>query len=152
MATLKVGDKEYQIPEMNFAAIERAWPYIEEATEVLHPMKGPSAGLAVFAAALMEKEDFDPKEFGIEDDKIPEYRIHEGVTRYLKKQVRAKDIPHVKDMLLELLKEAGIEFKDSEEGEAAGAPAEVMSPSPETAPDTLPSSSPQDVKEEAGTE
>jgi hypothetical protein len=61
----------------------------------------------------------------------------------------------VKDGLLEILKEAGLEVTEGEAmavlAAALGVTPEEQSPSTETAPDTSPSSSLPDVKEEAGT-
>ena len=162
MAKLKIGGESYTVPEMNFIAIELAWPYIEEATNTLDPMKGPAAALYVIAAALMEADDFDPARFGISPTRPDRFNagvevpkdaevILSEIVYFFKKKLRATEIPAVRDCMFDILREAGMEPEDPASGEAEAVP-EAASPSPVTAPDTSLSSSPLELKEEAGTE
>lgn len=163
MAKITIGGNDYSLPEMNFIAVERAWPFIEQAMATVHPMQGTSAALAVIAATLMEGPGFDPASFGIEANEqdaetgFPRPRdedaIHQDLTKALKRRLKANEIGMVKVCLFEILEEAGFEMKDPGSGEALAALGmEMMSPSPVTAQDMLPSSSQPDAKEEAGTE
>lgn len=163
MAKITIGGNEYVIPEMNFIAVERAWPYVELAMETVHPMHGASAALSVIAATMMEGPDFDPASFGIETHEPDaetgiararsEDAIFQDLNRTLKRRLKASEIGAVKLCLFEILQEAGFEMKDPASGEALAALGmQMMSPSPVTAVDTSPSSSQPDAKEEAGTE
>jgi len=151
MAKVRIGGEDYTIPEMNFLAVERAWPFIEEAMISQHPMKGPSAALRIVAAGLMEKEDFDPLKFGFPEDgdKDDEDLIFSSVTRFLKKQLKAKEIVEARKAVEQIIEEAGLQPAEGEEGAVPGL--ETTSHSTETAVDTSQSSLPQDAKEEAGT-
>lgn len=154
MAIIQIGGKNYVLPEMNFLAIERAWPYVVQATETLDPLTGPSAALAVFAAALMEADDFKLSDYGIPEDTTGDARIHGAVTRYLKKQLKGSELVHVKETMFDLLKEAGLEVTEGEATAALAAaletPAEEATVSLETVVDTSPSSSQPESREEAG--
>jgi len=163
MAKITIGGNEYSIPEMNFIAVERAWPFIEQAMTTVHPMHGTSAALSVIAAGLMEGPGFDPASFGIEANEqdaetgLPRPRtedaIFEELTKTLKRRLKANEIGMVKVCLFEVLAEAGFEMKDPASGEALAAlGTEMMSSSPVTAVDISPSLSQPDAKEEAGTE
>lgn len=163
MAKITIGGNEYVIPEMNFIAVERAWPYIEEAMTTVHPMHGTSAALAVIAATLMEGPEFDPASLGVETTEqdaetgFPRPRseilVHEDLTRTLKRRLKASEVGAVKVCLFDILDEAGFEMKDPASGEALAALGmQMMSPSTATAQNTSPSSSQPDAKEEAGTE
>lgn len=152
MAQITVGGVEYQLPEMNFLAIERAWPFVVEATEALDPMKGISSALAVFAAALMEADDFDKATYNVPEDVVTDFGIHNGVTRFLKKKLKGTEMPIVKDTMFQILKEGGLEITEGEMMQSlVDQVTEPESPSLETAPDTSLSSLPQDAKEETGT-
>jgi hypothetical protein len=161
MAKITIGGVEYTIPEMNFLAIERAWPYVVEATESQDPMKGPSAALGVFASAIMEAEDFDPTVFGLRGKPelgdtlatpLSDEEIHKGVTHFFKKKLKGVELSRVKDTMLQVLKEAGLEVT---EGELTKSPLEALQEAitdlPETAPPTSQSLSPPASREEAGT-
>ena len=153
MAKITVGGKEYYIPEMNFLAVERAWPYVLEATTALDPIAGASAALSVIASGLMEADNFNPAEFGIEA--TTDKGIHESLSYYLKKNLKAAEIVEVKNTMFEILVEAGLEVTEGEARAALTAALETDQADPtdlpETAPDTLSSSSQPDAKEEAGT-
>lgn len=153
MANITIGGNEYDIPEMNFLAVELAWPHVLEATNVLDPVRGTSAALAVIAAAIQQADYFDPANFNIEVKGDRE--IHQAFSYYLKKQLKATEIGRVKETMFEILKEAGLEVTEGEAVAALmaalGPETEDQNPSPETAPDTSSSSSPPDAKGEAGT-
>lgn len=150
MATITIGGVTYDLPEMNFLAIERAWPYVEEASMTLDPMKGPSAALAVFAAAMMEADDFDPANFGVDPSVTSDVRIHLEVTKFLKKRLKGTELPRVKDAMFAMLEEAGLEVTEGEALRSLGE-ALLATASPETALDISQSSLQPDAKEEAGT-
>jgi hypothetical protein len=156
MASIVIGGESYTIPEMNFLAIERAWPYVVEATETLDPMKGPSAALAVFAAAIMEGDSFQPADFGIETtSSTTDEEIHLRLTHFFKKQLKGTEVGKVKTAMFEVLKEAGLEATEGEATQALMAAHGTQKgqpiPSPETVLDTSPSSLPPESKAEAGT-
>lgn len=154
MAQIKIGGVEYHIPEMNFLSIERAWPFVVQATNSLDPMQGVGAALAVIASGLMEAEEFNPVDFGAEG-LLKDREIHNAVTYFLKKNLLGTEIGLVRATMLEVLKEAGLEVTEGEAtavlAAAQGMLQEEATPSPETVLDTSPSSSLPDVKEEAGT-
>lgn len=158
MAQITIGKIEYDLPEMNFLAIERAWPFIQEATAALDPMQAVSASLAVFAAAIMEGEDFDKTRFNIPKEVVSDFSIHNEVTRFFKKKLMGNELDRVKTTMFDLLKEGGLEITEGEILQSlADAQAEIVEEeamallSQETALDTSPSSSRQDAKAEAGT-
>lgn len=151
MATITVGGNSYPIPEMNFLSVERAWPFIEEATTTLDPMKGPAAGLAVIASAMMEHINFDPKDFEIPPTAVGDEEVHSALTRWLKRNIKASEMAVVKDTMLEVLKEAGLEVTEGELEKVTESLTD-QSPSTETAPDLSQSSSPPELKEDPGIE
>lgn len=164
MASIEIGGKTYVIPEMNFVAIERAWPYVEKATSTTHPMDGVSAALGVFAAGIVEADYFKPEDFdvsawepGISKALSEEEHIHERVTYFLKKGLKGTEMDKVRTTMFEVLKEAGLEVTEGEAQNALIAAVlgtedqASLDLSPETAPAILPSSSPQDAKAETGT-
>lgn len=157
MADITIGGTKYYVPEMNFLAMERAWPYIQEATETLDPMKGASTALAVFAAAIMEGEEFNPeKDFGIQNaDSLSDSQIHTQVTHFFKKKLKGTEVGVIRPTMFEVLKEAGLEVTEGEAlmalQAALGGMEEDPSPSMGIAQSTSPSSSPQDARVEAGT-
>lgn len=154
MAQITIGGKEYRIPEMNFLAIERAWPFVMKATETVELMTGVSAALSVIAAGLMEAEDFKREDF----DATPEDRdavVLDKVVYFFKKNLKGNEIGIVRDTMFQILKEAGLEVTEGEALAALAAAAGLElpeTPSPETAPHTSLNSLPLDAKEEAGTE
>ena len=151
MAQITIGGKTYTIPEMNFLAIERAWPYVVDATETLDPMKGPSAALAVFAAALMEADDFNPADYDLPEDIQGDARTHQAITRFFKKKLKGTELNKIQDTMFEVLKEAGLEVTPGEAITALSVALGQETPSPETAQDTLQSSLPLELKEDPGT-
>lgn len=164
MASITIGGKTYVVPEMNFVAIERSWPYVEKATSTTHPMDGVSASLGVFAAGIMEadyfkKEDFNVSDWepGISEALTEDEHIHKGVIYFLKRGLKGTEMDKVRATMFEVLKEAGLEVTEGEAQDALIAAVlgtedqASLDLSPETAPDTSPNSSPQDAKAEAGT-
>lgn len=169
MATLTLGGIDHVLPEMNFLALERAWPYVDLAMSTMDPIAGTNAAFGVIAACIMEAEGFDGSRWGIEmtiTEELPEWegggedtrkrttwpkdlnKVHAELTNVLRRKLKAREIGTVKLVMFEILKDAGIDFESVATGEVPGAEA---SPSQETAPDTSPSSSLPDVREEAGT-
>lgn len=152
MAKAVIGGKEYIIPELNFIALERAWPFVEIAITTLDPMKGPSAAISIIAAGLMEAEEFDPTDFGIEkEEKLNSDEVFDRVVHFLKKQLKSSEIQNVRECVNQITDEAGLTSEEDDPSGEAQAPEEEASPSTETAPATSPSSSLQDAREEAGT-
>lgn len=154
MATAIIGGKEYIVPPLNFAALERAWPFIEEAMMTADPMVGTSAGLSIIAAGLIEREDFDPKENGVKSfEKVYDPEIHaeevfEPVVACLKRRLLASEISHVREAVDKITQEAGLEPAAGEAQEAALA--EAGSLSEETAQSSLLNLLQPDAKEGAG--
>lgn len=162
MASITIGGKPYLIPEMNFVAIERGWPYVEKATSTLHPMDGVSASLGVFAAGIMEadyfkKEDFNVSEWepGISEALTEDEHIHKGVIHFLKKGLKGSEMDKVRVTMFEVLKEAGLEVTEGEVQNTLVAAIlsqeEDQDLFEETALSTSPNSSQPAVKEETGT-
>ena len=148
MALVTIGGTEYEVPEMNFIALERAWPFVEESMMTLDPMKGPAAGICIIAAGLMYAENFDPTKFGIEaNENLGEDQTFDRVVRFLKKKLKAKELEQVRVAVNKINEEAGLE---AQEGEAPLAVEEGQNLSEETAQTTSPSLSPQDAVEETG--
>lgn len=130
MAQVTIGDTQYEVPELNFAALELVWPHVEEAMTTLDPMKGPSAGLYVIAGGIIHTDTFDKTKFGIlEMDLLTEKEILDQVVRYLKRQLKASQISGIKDCLDKITEEAGLIPKEGERD-----PVKQENPSPETAP------------------
>lgn len=144
-----IGGADYEVPEFNFAALERAWPAIEESLTSFDPIKAPAAGIRIIAAGIMEAENFDPSRFDIKpEENLGEDQTYERVVKFLKKKLLARELEDVRKNVLRIQEEAGLE--EAKTGELP-APVEV-SPSTETAPPSSPSSSPLDMKEAVGTE
>lgn len=149
MATVIIGGIEYKVPPLNFVALERAWPSVEEAMFSIDPMKGPAAGIRIVAAGLCEAENFDKTQFGITtEENLDEEDTFERVVKFLKKKLLATELQEVRKCIDQITEEAGLE---SLSGEALSILMKEASPSPETAQDTSPSSSPPAVGEETGT-
>lgn len=161
---LMVGGVEHTIPEMNFIAVERAWPYVEQAMATVDPIAGTNSAIAVIAACLIEDEAFDASYWGIDPlqplgegavANAPQLKkdlnaVHAELINVLRRRLKAKEVGAVKLCMFEILAEAGFEIGEPGSGEDQ-APVEEASLSPEIAADTLQSSSPLDAKEEAGT-
>ena len=154
MAIVKIGGTNYEVPELNFVALERAWPFIEEAMTALDPMKGVSAAIHIIAAGLIEADNFDPATYGIKPEGISptrdrEDQVFELTAKFLKRKTKATEIPGIRAAIIEISKEAGLE---PEEGEDEPVEAEgTANLSPETSAPTSPSSLQPGAKEAAGT-
>ena len=149
MAIVTVGGTEYEVPEMNFAALERAWPFVEEAMLAQDPMKGVAAGICIIAAGLIEAPHFDRIKFGIlEDEVLGDQQTFDRVVLFLKRNIKAKEIDGIRKSVDQINQEAGLE-PASGEAPAPGA-AQEQSPSTETAQTSSPSSSPPAAVEETG--
>lgn len=155
MARVAIGGTEYEVPELNFIALERSWPFIEEAMTALDPMKGVSAALHIIAAGLVEADNFDPATYGIKAEDIKpqldrDTQVFELTAKFLKRKTRATEISGVRQAIVEITKEAGLEPEEGE-GDTAEVEGAALNLSPETSTHTLPSSSRRDAKGEAGT-
>jgi hypothetical protein len=149
-----IGGNTYDVPEPNFAALEMAWTYIEEAIFATNPVAGPTAGLAIFVCIFMEAEDWDVmqhqwepmrKKFNV-DDKSTYQQQFEALHLWFKRRCLAREINDIRTALNAIMEDAGIVAKP---GELVPAPEET--PSTETSTASLPSSSQPESKEEAGT-
>jgi len=170
MAKITVGTIEHQIDDMNFIAVELAWPYIEIAMSTVHPIAGTNAALAVIAAGLMESEGFDAKDWDIDPTLTEELPgdtpdapkrikkwpkpvegIHIEMTNMLRRRLKASEMASVKLVLFEMIEQAGFDIADTVSGGALPVEEATASPSPETVmPISLNSSQPES-KAEAGT-
>lgn len=161
MAKVTIGGKEYTLAEMNFIAVELAYPFIEQAMQTVHPVQGTKAALAVIAAGLLECDDFIPAEFEIEaltykdpgtgvEKPIPQEMLHEQVLNFLRRKLKANEMGDIKLALFEVLEEAGFEM--AEVGELPKDLADLLAnPSTETATDTSLSLLLPELKEDPGT-
>lgn len=152
MAKITIGGTEYEVPELNFVALERAWPYVEQAQISQDPMQAVSAGLHIIASGLCEAEHFDKANYGITDEGLlpnldRDDQIFHGVVYFLRKRLKASEIGPAQLGIMEILREAGL---DADPGELLQM-ASMQNRSTETSQTSSPSSSPQDAKEEAGT-
>lgn len=150
MAIFHCGGKEHSIPEMNFIAVERAWPFVVRATQEFDPIKGSSAAIAVIAAGLMESDDFNVADWNLEEG-LADETIFELLQKTIKRQMKAKEIASARDTMFQILQEGGLQVT---EGELLNQLAEAAKlgalPSQETARDILSSSLLPESKEEAG--
>lgn len=150
MANATIGGIKYEVPELNFIALEKAWPFIERAIITQDPMEGTSAGVSIIAAGLIEAEGFDKTKFGIEeDDKLSWDDTFDRVVIFLKRALKSGEIGNVRECVEQITEEAGL--REDTPGEAEAPTEGEAMPSTETAPDTSLNSSPQDAREAAGT-
>ncbi len=154
MARVTIGGAEYDVPELNFVALERAWPYALEAMTALDPMKAVSAGLRIVAAGIMESENFEMSAFEIDASKLDHKldiatQVFDLLVARFKKQLKASEIGDVQLAVMEINREAGLVAPEGEAGLLTME--QMLSLSTEIAQPSSPSSSPQDAKEEAGT-
>lgn len=154
MAIVKIGGTDYEVPELNFVALERAWPFIEEAMTALDPMKGVSAAIHIIAAGLVEADNFDQSTYGIKPEDLDarldrEDQIFTLTAKFLKRKTKATEISGIREAVVEISREAGLEPKEGED-EPVGVEG-TTSLSPETSAPTSPSSLQPGAKEAAGT-
>lgn len=154
MAKVIIGGTEYEVPELNFIALERAWPFIEEAMTELDPMKGVSAAIHIIAAGLMEADHFDPETYGIHVKDLSltqdrEDQVFALTARFLKRKTKATEISGIREAVVVISREAGLE---PEEGEDLPQGGMMGPPSPETLAPTSQNLLPQDARGAVGTE
>lgn len=149
MATATIGGTKYEVPELNFIALEKAWPFIERAIITQDPMEGTSAGISIITAGLIEAEGFDKSRFDITDEGLSWDDTFDRVSTFLKRKLKSSEIGNVRTCVEQITEEAGL--REDESGEAPAPGKEEASPSTETALDTSQSSLPLDAREEAGT-
>lgn len=152
-ATCIIGGVSYTIPELNFIALERAWPFIEAsmmADPLLQPMKGPAAGISVIAAGLCEAYGFDKTKFGIPREEVDEDLIFDTVVKFLKKALKASELGNITQCLNKITEEAGLVESDPLPPPVEGG--DPVNPSTGTVLPSSPNLSQLDVKAEAGTE
>lgn len=139
MAKIVIGGEDYTVPELNFMALERAWPFVEDAmlSTGSDPMKGPLAALRIIAAGIMEDENFQPARYNVSATPDDPDAIHDQVVAYFRKKLKAREIVTLKDCIDAILKEAGLGAEPGEDQEEN--PPEKASPSPETVPALSPS-------------
>lgn len=159
MAKITIGGVEHTIDEMNFVAVEMAWPFIEQAMATVHPIAGTNAALAVIAAGLMESEGYDCQKWDIEptgiDDEGKSWPrhpslIHIDMTERLRRKLKANEIGSVKLCLFDLIREAGFDMATAGELQLT-AEEEAVNHLMETATSTSPSLSQPESREVAGT-
>jgi hypothetical protein len=151
MAKVIIGTEEHYLPPFNFAALERAWPFIEQSMQAENVLVGIRAGLAIIASGLVERDDFNLEAFGIAEGKINmllnrEDEIFEAVILYLKRKLLATEISQVRDAIQVILEEAGLVPKEGE-SEDQGTLNLSMGTSTQSSPSSLPLAS----REAAGT-
>lgn len=134
MAQVTVGGTSYQIPVMNFVALERAWPYIKESSIQIDPIKAVDTAIHIIGAALVEADDFNPTLYGITlplpTGVNPEDFIFSGVVKFLKKKTIATEIENIRQAVESIVREAGLEASEGELDPAGDQ--EAPNPSPET--------------------
>ena len=110
MAKITIGEVEYFVPELNFYALERAWPFIETAmvSEGLDPMQGPNAALRIIAAGIVEDENFQPETFNVTAKADNPDAIYEEVVLFLRKKLKARQIHSLKACIDTIIEEAGL--------------------------------------------
>lgn len=149
MAKCTIGGTDYTVPELNFVGLEKAWPFINEAMVTQDPMKGPSAGLSVIAAGLVYAEDFDADKFNVpKDQNLTEDEMFDYIVSFLKRKLRASEIPNIITCMNQITEEAGL--APDEDPPLPPLETEEETPSTVTAPATSASLSQPDAKEAAG--
>jgi len=148
MATISLGGEDYNIPELNFMALERAWPFVEIAmvTSGADPMEGPNAALRIIAAGIMEDENFQPDRYKVTAGPDEPEKRYDQVFDFFRKKLKAREMQKLQGCIDLILVEAGLTGDVEEEVGNVQMP----SPSTETVVDTSQSSLPQDAKAEAG--
>lgn len=153
--SVTIGGETYQVPEMNFCAVERAWPYVAQCMATADPIQGSAAGICIIVAALTEDEYFVPEKYGFEykgpigEDMSPEDRasFFDQLQKRFKRKLRATEISLVRDAVNQITLEAGLVAEPGELEEGTEDPL-----STETARDILLSSLQLDAAEETGSE
>lgn len=135
MAKITIGDEDYVIPELNFAALERAWPFIEMSmvSTGLDPMKGPNAALRVIAAGIIEDENFQPERFNVKALPDNPDAIYEEVVLFLRKKLKAREMEKLGPCVDQIIVEAGLQAAEPTDDASAEGNAETLNHSQETA-------------------
>lgn len=153
MAKVLIGGTTYHVPEMNFLAVERSWPYVEKAMQTLDPIQGPAAGIMIVLSSIVEDEDFDPEYFGLNAEdyrtgtELDRNKAFEDLAKLWKRKLKATEIMGIRVAVNEVTREAGLL---ADEGELLPEGLDPGTLSMGTVPDTSVNSSPPDAKEEAG--
>lgn len=155
LTTITLGSREYDCPSMNFAALEMAWPFIEEALFSPNPVQYPSAGISILVTLWMEAEEpfdimhpqWEPVREKYKVDENSTYKhTFDSIVMYLKRSLQASQVMQLREAIQKILVDAEVVTeKEPAPGEKLGA-----APLTETSPKLSPTSSPQDAKEEAG--
>lgn len=140
MAKITIGGDDYQVPELNFAALERSWPFVESAMVISSndPMASPRAALCIIAAGIMEDENFQPQRYKITANPDDPDKIHEQIVNFLSKRMKAREMVNLKGCVDQILLEAGLTEAEPPSGEE-GPVEETAILSPETAAGSSPS-------------
>lgn len=139
MAKITIGGEEYTVPELNFAALERSWPFVEQAMVISSndPLASPRAALCIIAAGIMEDDNFQPQRYKVTATPDDEDKIHEQIVNFLSKKLKAREMVNLKDCVDKILLEAGL-TEEAPPGEEDPVE-ETASPSPATVPGSSPS-------------
>ena len=110
MAKITLGGEDYIIPELNFMALERAWPFIETAMVSSNhdPMTGPNAALRIIASGIVEDENFQPQRYGVTALPDNPDEIYEQVVFFFRRKLKAREIEKLKDCVDQIIQEAGL--------------------------------------------
>lgn len=146
---IKIGSKEYDVPELNFVALERAWPYVAEVIIQRDFMEALKGSICIIAAGLCEVENFDPSIYGFKKEDLDNAldlsdQIFEKVVLYIKKNLKANQIADLSLAVNQIIKDNGLE---PESGEA---PAAEETSSMETGAPSSQNLSQPDAREEVG--
>jgi hypothetical protein len=120
MAKVIIGNVEYQIDEFNFIALERSWPYIQEALTNLDPIRGASAGICVVAAGIVESKTFKLETFDIKPEELlstinKDDQVFDRVVSFLKKNLLAANLSSITAAVNDITKEAGLVAEPGED-------------------------------------
>ena len=110
MAKIRIGEETYTIPELNFMALERSWPYIEIAmvTGGNDPMQGPGAALRIIAAGIVEDPNFQPDRFNVTAKPDDPDAVYEQVVFYLRKHLKARQMQNLQPCIDQIIEDAGL--------------------------------------------
>lgn len=143
MAKVTIGKNTYDVPELNFVALELSWPYMDDVIMAPNPIRAVGAGLFVIAAGLMQKPGFKPVNFGINVKKLDkkldlDQQIHWLVTKKLKTDLLASQTSNVTGVIMDIVEEAGMLPKQGEDEKGED---KSLNPSTETSNPTSQNSS-----------
>lgn len=154
MAKVTIGEVEYFIPELNFIALERAWPYVEVAMTSLNPLVAVGAGIRIIAAGILAREEelplFEMFKINIAEHIKPgldrDEQIFDLINAFLKKALKSSQIGNVRLAVQTITEEAGLV---PEEGE--GSKAQVENPGTAISDPSSPNLLQPDTREDPGT-